>query len=55
MRPMATGGGRSITTEDNFRGVSLKWLVEQRPDKMWPRKKEEKGEREEDMADASEH
>ena len=28
--------GRNITTEENFRGVSLKWLVEQRPDKMWP-------------------
>ena len=25
-----------MTTEDNFRGVSLKWLVEQRPDKFWP-------------------
>lgn len=30
------GSGRRITTEDNFRGVSLKWLVEQRPDKFWP-------------------
>ena len=24
-----------MTTEDNFRGVSLKWLVEERPDKYW--------------------
>ena len=30
------GGGRKITSEDNFRGVSLKWLVEKRPDKYWP-------------------
>ena len=30
--------GRSMTTEDNFRGVSLKWLVEERPDKFWPEK-----------------
>ena len=30
------GNGRRITTEDNFRGVSLKWLVEKRPDKYWP-------------------
>ena len=29
------GNGRRITTEDNFRGVSLKWLVEKRPDKYW--------------------
>ena len=28
--------GRKITAEDNFRGVSLKWLVEKRPDKYWP-------------------
>ena len=30
------GNGRRITTENNFRGVSLKWLVEKRPDKFWP-------------------
>ena len=29
-------GGRKITSEDNFRGVSLKRLVEKRPDKYWP-------------------
>ena len=29
-----------MTTEDNFRGVSLKWLVEERPDKFWPEKEE---------------
>ena len=32
------GGGRRMTTEDNFRGVSLKWLVEERPDKFWAEK-----------------
>ena len=39
---MDSGGGyrkgRSMTKEDNFRGVSLKWLVKERPDKFWPEK-----------------
>ena len=46
-------GGRRITTEDNFRGVSLKWLVEERPDKFWPEK--EKMNEEEDMANTDRH
>ena len=54
------GGGRRITTEDNFRGVSLKWLVEERPDKFWPTNvecctEEEINEQEEDMADTDCH
>ena len=32
------GAGRRITTEDNFRGISLAYLVEKRPDKFWPEK-----------------
>ena len=28
--------GRKATTEDNYRGVSLSFLVEKRPDKFWP-------------------
>ena len=35
-RNVARGGGRKITSEDNFRRVSLKWLVEKRPDNYWP-------------------
>lgn len=30
------GGGRSITTDENFRGIGLKHLVEDIPHRMWP-------------------